>query len=53
MRCESRMAKSQRRDQILLKLPLIILRQNVDELLVAEENTLAMLNSFSTGVKVE
>ena len=53
MRCDSRLLKSQRRKQILSKLPLIILRQNVGGLLVVEENTLQMLSSFSTAVKIE
>lgn len=53
MQCESRLAKSQRREQILSMLPLIILKQNVDGHLVAGEDTSQMLNSFSMGVKIE
>ena len=53
MQCEIRLAKSQRREQILSMLPLIILKRNVGGLLVVEEDTLPMLNSFSMGVKIE
>lgn len=53
MQRESRLAKSQRREQILSMLPLIVSKQNADGLSVAEENTSQMLNSFSMAVKIE
>ena len=53
MQRESRLAKSQRREQILSMLPLIVLKQSADGLSVAEENTSQMLSSFSMAVKIE